>query len=109
MTPDETVRALFDRLHASDRSAMELFAPDAVRIAPDGRYDGRDAIAAFYEKRFQAGGLPNLPKVFFAHPPLVVALLSLTIDGRHVGMIDVFRVENGLITEIVVCPETGDA
>jgi hypothetical protein len=103
MTPVEIVQDVFARLHAEDRSALDHYAADAVRIAPNGRQDGRDAILAFYETYWESGGLPMLEKVIYAQPPLVCAVLL------PVGMIDVFEIEDGLIRAITVCAQLPEA
>src|SRR4051794_13920213 len=108
MTPEEIVRAVFDRVHASDPTVSDLYAEHATRVAHDGRQDGRAAIARFYERRFPMK--PPFPEIdgLFATPPFVAVLLRLPEpdgaehDGPRPRVLDLFEVEAGEIRSLHV-------
>jgi hypothetical protein len=117
MTPEEVVRAVFDRVHASDPTVSDLYAENAMRVAHDGRQDGRAAIARFYERRFPMQ--PPFPEIdgVFANPPFVAVLLRLPEsngqesngperDGTRPRVLDLFEVEAGEIRSLHVLLET---
>ena len=95
------VRELFDRVHASDLSVVELFHEDAVRYGHDGRIQrGRAEIADFYASIFPSSH-PQPEIEYLVHEPFVGALLTLPENEqglRHV--IDLFEVEDGAIRSL---------
>ena len=107
MSPEQLVRQVFERVHASDPSIVELFHEDAVRHGQDGRSQhGRAAIGAFYQSLFPTS--PPYPEIdqVFIQLPYVGVLLRLPENEaglRHV--IDLFEVEDGAIRTLRVLME----
>jgi hypothetical protein len=104
MEAEEVVRAVFERVHASDPTVSDLYAEDAVRYGHDGLVQrGRAAIAEFYQSRFPSQ--PPFPEIegYVASPPYIAALLRLPErDGRPGWCVDLFEVENGAIRTLRV-------
>ncbi len=109
MMPDEVVREVFTRLHASDPSVRELYHPAAVRYGQDGTvHHGRDEIGAFYESLFPMRSHPDVVSVFVAEP-WVATLMRRQSDEGPVDYLDLFEVENGLVRSIRVLLPTNAA
>ena len=108
MSPEDVVRLLFARVRAGDASAGALYAPDASVQTPTARYEGGDAIAEFYRSVTRGGRTQPEVEALYAAPPLVVALLSVTVGGGEVvRVVDVFEVEGGAIRSLRVCSPVG--
>ena len=107
MQAEEIVRAVFERVHASDPTVSDLYAEDAVRYGHDGIVQrGRAAIAAFYQDRFPI--VPPFPEIetLLANPPYVAALLRLPErEGQPRWCLDLFEVEGGAIHTLRVLLE----
>jgi hypothetical protein len=108
---EELVRAVFDRVHASDPTVSDLYSSDAVRYGHDGRVQrGRPAIAEFYQSWFPAR--PPFPEIecLLANLPYVGALLRLPErEGRARWCLDLFEIEDGAICSLRVMLETTGA
>jgi len=104
MTPEEVVREVLDRIHASDPSVRDLYAEDAVRYGQDGRVmHGRAAIGEFYESLFPSRTPHPVLETCLLHPPFVAALIRLPGDADPpVRYIDLFEVEDGLVQSVRV-------
>jgi hypothetical protein len=104
LNPEEIVRAVFDRIHASDPSVADLFADDAVRVDQTGqRFEGRAAISAFYNSIFPTQAPhPHLEHVFVNLPYVVALLRRPGVDGYGARYIDLFEVDGALIRSIWV-------
>ncbi|MFI5047318.1 MAG: nuclear transport factor 2 family protein [Acidimicrobiia bacterium] len=104
MAPEDVVRLLFARVRAGDPSAGDLYASDAFLHTPSGRHDGRDAITDFYRGVTRGGRTQPEIEALYAAPPLVVALLSVTVgEAEVVRVVDVFEVQDGAIQSLRVC------
>jgi len=109
MTPEEMVRAVFARVRDCDPAISELYAPDATLRSADGLYEGREAIARFYEERFREARVQPQVEDLFVNLPLVAALLRVsTGDGTVLRVIDVFEVDEGAIRSLQICLPTTD-
>jgi hypothetical protein len=111
MEAEEIVRAVFDRVHASDPTVSDLYSSDAVRYGHDGQVQrGRAAIAAFYQSWFPAR--PPFPEIecLLVNLPYVGALLRLPErEGQPRWCLDLFEVEAGAIRSLrVMLQTTGD-
>jgi len=105
MQPEDLVRLVRKRIHASDPSVRELFAQDAVRIDAQGkRYEGRDAIGRFYESIFPIPRPYAQLEHLFANPPFVAAQLRLPERDGASGecYLDLFEVRDGAIHSVRV-------
>lgn len=104
MTDEEVVRAVFERVHASDPTVRDLYAEDAVRYGHDGLVQrGRAAIGEFYQAWFPSK--PPHPEIecLLASPPYIAALLRLPErEGRRGWCVDLFEVEDGAIRTLRV-------
>jgi hypothetical protein len=110
VTPEEIVRAVFDRVHASNPTVSDLYAEDAVRYGHDGQVQhGRAAIAEFYESRFPtAPPYPELAGMFVQLPYVAVLLRFPEHDTSLGGVIDLFEVDDGAIRSLRVLLERRD-
>ncbi len=111
MRPEDMVRAVFARVRACDPTVRELNAADATVRSSDGIYEGREAIAGFYEERFRTARVQPDIEDLFVNLPLVVALLRVsTGDGAVLRVADVFEVGDDAINSLQVCmPATAHA
>ena len=104
MRPEDLVRTVFERVHASDPTVRDLYAEDAVRIDQTGRrYEGRVAIGEFYESLFPTSPPHPELEALFVNPPFVAALLRL--PGREDSggyYLDLFEIEDGAIRSLRV-------
>jgi hypothetical protein len=104
MNAEEVVRAVFERVHASDPTVSDLYAEDAVRYGHDGLVQrGRTAIGEFYRAWFPSK--PPYPEVesLLTSPPYIAALLRLPErEGRPGWCVDLFEVEDGEIRTLRV-------
>jgi hypothetical protein len=97
------VRTVFARVRESDPTVSELYASDATLRSADGLYEGRQAIARFYERVRAPGVRPHIDDLF-VNLPLVVALLSVTTsEGEVVRVADVFEVGEDAIRSLQIC------
>jgi hypothetical protein len=104
MSPEEIVKTVFKRVRTRDRSLSELFAADATLVAPGNRLEGREAIADFYEGVFRADRVVPEIEELFVSPPVVAALLRVTISDTEVlRVLDVFEIEDDTIRSMRVC------
>jgi hypothetical protein len=104
MGPEDMVRAVFARVRASDPTVSELYAVDATLRSSDGFYEGRAAIAGFYEERFRTARVQPDIEDLFVNLPLVVALLWVsTSDGAVLRVADVFEVGDDAIRSLQIC------
>jgi hypothetical protein len=107
MVPEDIVRTVLERVHASDPSVSALYAEDAVRYGHDGWVQqGRAAIAEFYESLFPTS--PPYPEVdgMFVHPPFVGALMRLPEPHQGQGrVINLFEIVDGSIRSLRVLLE----
>jgi ketosteroid isomerase-like protein len=104
MKPEDLVRELFERVHASDPGVRDLYAEDAVRVDRHGRrFEGRDAIGRFYQSIFPTSPpYPTLEHVY-VNLPFVAALLRLPErDGIGGVYVDLFEIEGGEIRSLRV-------
>jgi ketosteroid isomerase-like protein len=99
LEPEDLVRTVFERVHASDPTVGDLYAEDAVRIDQYGqRYEGRTAITRFYESIFPTSSPHPELECLFVNLPMVGALLRLPgRDGPGGLYLDLFEVREGLI------------
>lgn len=104
MGSEELVRQVFERVHASDPAVSDLYADDAVRIDQEGRrYEGRPAIAQFYESIMPTSPPHPVLEHIFVNPPFVGALLRLPErNGIARHYLDLFEVDNGAIRSLRV-------
>jgi len=104
LDPEDLVRAVFERVHASDPAVGELYAEDAVRLDQYGqRYEGRVAITQFYESIFPTSSPHPELECLFVNLPLVGALLRLPGKDGAAGLyLDLFEVKDGLISSLWV-------
>jgi hypothetical protein len=104
LTPEETVRSVFERVHASDSTVADLYAEEAVRVDQHGRrFEGRSAIRRFYESIFPISTPYPTLECLFVNLPSVGALLRLPgVDGSASLYLDLFEVEDGLIRSLRV-------
>jgi hypothetical protein len=104
MDAEEIVRAVFERVHASDPTVSDLYRDDAVRYGHDGRVQrGRAAIAEFYQSWFPAR--PPFPEIedLLVNLPYVGALLRLPErEGQSRWCLDLFEIEGGAIRSLRV-------
>ncbi len=107
-TPEDIVRAVFERARAGDPAVGDLYALDAVLAASKTRLQGRAAIAHFYKTvTFAQGFRPEIEWLFSA-PPTVVAVLQVeTPTGQLIRVADVFEVEDGEIRSMRACMSVG--
>jgi hypothetical protein len=109
MTSEEMVRAVFSRVRACDPAVSELYALDATLTSPDGRHEGRGAIAAFYEERFRMGRVEPHIEALFVNLPTVVALLRVSMsEGESIRVVDVFEVGEEGIRSLHICRQAPD-
>jgi hypothetical protein len=99
LDPEDLVRAVFERVHASDPTVGDLYAEDGVRIDQHGkRYEGRAAITRFYESIFPTSSPHPELECVFVNLPMVAALLRLPgQDGPGGLYLDLFEVREDLI------------
>ena len=112
MDPEQLVRTVFDRVHASDPSVRDLYATDAVRIDQHGtRYEGRAAIGDFYESIFPTPTPHPELEHLLVSPPMVAAILRLPgRNGPGSRYLDLFEVEGDQILSVrVMFPKSEDA
>jgi hypothetical protein len=104
VSPEDIVRSVFERVHASDPAVGDLYAEDAVRIDQYGqRYEGRAAIREFYTSIFPTSEPHPALEAMFVNPPFVGALLRLPGRQDNEGFyLDLFEVEDGLIRSLWV-------
>jgi ketosteroid isomerase-like protein len=104
VSPEDVVRSVFERVHASDPAVGDLYAEDAVRIDQHGqRYEGRPAIREFYTSIFPTSEPHPKLEAMFVNLPLVGALLRLPGRPGSAGLyLDLFQVEDGLIRSLWV-------
>ena len=112
MDPEDLVRTVFERVHASDPAVGDLYAEDAIRVDQYGqRYEGRAAITGFYESIFPTSSPHPQLECLFVTPPLVGALLRLPGKDGTAGLyLDLFELKDGLIHSLWVMfqPSAGD-
>jgi hypothetical protein len=104
MSPEAIVRAVFDRVHASDPTVADLYAEDAVRIDQVGRrFEGRAAISGFYTSIFPTPAPHPVLEQLFVNQPFVAALLRRPgVAGEGARYLDLFEVQSGLIQTLWV-------
>jgi ketosteroid isomerase-like protein len=104
MSPEDVVRSVFERVHASDPSVGDLYAEDALRIDQHGqRFAGRAAITEFYKSIFPTSAPHPTLEALFVNLPVVGALLRLPGRDGNTGLyLDMFEVEDGLIRSLRV-------
>ncbi len=104
MTPEEIVREVLDRVHASDPTVGDLYAHDAVRYGHDGRVmHGRAEIAAFYESLFPTSAPHPELETLLVNPPFVAALIRLPgHEEPPVRYVDLFEIGDGEICSLRV-------
>jgi hypothetical protein len=97
------VRTVFARVRACDPTVSDLYADDATIRSADGLFEGRQAIARFYD-RVRAPGVQPQVEDLFVNLPLVVAVLNVTTsDGAVVRVADVFEVGEDAIRSLQIC------
>ena len=103
VSPEDMVRTVFARVRERDPTVSELYASDATLRSADGLFEGRQAIAGFYDRVRAPGVQPHIDDLF-VNLPLVVALLSVTTsDGEVVRVADVFEVGEDGIRSLQIC------
>jgi predicted SnoaL-like aldol condensation-catalyzing enzyme len=104
VSPEDIVRSVFERVHASDPAVGDLYAEDAVRIDQYGQhYEGRAAITEFYASIFPTPEPHPELEAMFVNLPFVGALLRLPRHDGNAGLyLDLFEVEDGSIRSLWV-------
>jgi ketosteroid isomerase-like protein len=104
--PMEVVQRLGAALNARDLdAAVACFADDCVfedtEPAPDGtRYEGRDALRAAWAPMLDQTSLTFEPEETFAAGDRVVQLSRYAWSDGHVRGVQVYRVRDGLVSEL---------
>jgi hypothetical protein len=104
LSPEEIVREVLDRVHASDERVGELYAEDAVRYGHDGRVmQGRAEIAVFYRSIFPTSAPHPELESLLVNPPYVAALIRLPgHEDAPVRYVDLFEIRDGAIQSLRV-------
>jgi hypothetical protein len=111
ISPEELVRELFERVHASDPAVRDLYAQDAVRIDHHGqRFEGRDAIGQFYESLFPVSAPHPEIESLLVNPPFVAALMRLPEHHGGARYVDLLEIADGEIRSLrVMFPRAGSS
>jgi hypothetical protein len=101
-SPEQTVRAYFDRILAGDPSVADIFHDDGALVGLGRVTSGKRAIRAFYENSIrQASPRPEQVGDLLSAGPRVAAEIRIALaNGSFLHVVDLFVVEDGLIRSL---------
>ncbi len=101
MSPEDVVRAYFQRMLDRDPSIVELFADDAVLLGLGDRVEGRPAIDEFYAyAQTDAAAKPTVVTLCSVGGRVLAEIDIEVAGGGRVHVVDAFDVEDGKITSV---------
>jgi hypothetical protein len=107
--PDR-IREVFARVRVGDDRVADLYAEDGVVVAGGARFEGREAIRAFYRRAIESvHPRPQVPLVLEAPgSSLYAAVVEVPTDTGRVHALDLFKVDDEGIRRLEIFTRTVD-